>query len=93
MDAPALAAANRGALLHWVTSGAATRMRCPRSSCWGRLHTGVGVVHADNMGLIALMAQHMEPVQQFIIHTVGDLSKADKSLRQALRVFLAEGST
>ncbi|MCO5397517.1 PucR family transcriptional regulator [Ralstonia soli] len=57
----------------------------------GRLHTGAGVVHADGMSLIALMTQHMESVQQFITRTLGDLATADKSLRQALRVFLAEG--
>lgn len=57
----------------------------------GRLHTGAGVVHADSMSLIALMTQHIESVQQFITHTLGDLATADKSLRQALRVFLAEG--
>jgi DNA-binding PucR family transcriptional regulator len=57
----------------------------------GRLHTGAGVVHADSMSLIALMTQHMESVQQFITRTLGDLAIADKSLRQALRVFLSEG--
>ncbi|AOK52343.1 PucR family transcriptional regulator [Burkholderia stagnalis] len=57
----------------------------------GRLHTGAGVVHADSMSLIALMTQHIESVQQFVAHTLGELATADKSLRQALRVFLAEG--
>ncbi|WP_199855810.1 PucR family transcriptional regulator [Burkholderia metallica] len=57
----------------------------------GRLHAGVGVVHADSMSLIALMTHHMESLQQFVTNTLGGLATADKSLRDALRAFLAEG--
>ena len=53
----------------------------------GRLRTGVGVVHADNMGLIALMTQHLEAVRQFITHTLGDLTTADKALRRRFASF------
>ena len=57
----------------------------------GRLHAKARIVHFDMVRLVSLMSQDPEATQQFVTHTLGDLSTAEPVLRRTLLTFLSTG--
>ncbi|MEN9452721.1 MAG: hypothetical protein RLZZ369_1780, partial [Pseudomonadota bacterium] len=56
-----------------------------------RLHAKARIVHFDMVRLVSLMSQDPEATQQFVTHTLGDLSTAEPVLRRTLLTFLSTG--
>lgn len=58
----------------------------------GRLHSDVQVVSIDQVRLVSLLTQDLKAARHFVNATLGHLAQAEAPVRNALRVFLNQGS-